>query len=151
MRFLGIDPGANGAAVIVDSKSNLIDCCVFKGLTDHDIWDFFSMDFKVSFCVMEKTHSSPQMGVRSAHTFGQQSGMLRGMLVATATPFELVTPAKWMRSLSCLTKGDKNVTKSKAQELWPRCPWRITHSVADAMLIAEFCRRERLGERANKS
>jgi hypothetical protein len=139
--YLGIDPGANGAAVLIDKDSKLVDHCMFKSNTEQDIWDFFSFDLQAQFCFMEKTHSSPQMGVKSAHSFGMQTGFLRGMLVASSTPFELVTPAKWMRFLGCLTKGDKNVTKQKAQELWPKSPWKITHGNADAMLIAEYCRR----------
>lgn len=34
----------------------------------------------------------------------------------------------------------KNLTKARAQQLWPEYP-RITHAIADALLIAEFCRR----------
>ena len=141
--FLGVDPGANGAAVLVDKESKLVDCLLFKHSTEQDVWDFFSFDLKAEFCVMEKTHSSPQMGVKSAHSFGLHTGFLRGMLVASSTPFELITPQKWMKFLGCMTKGDKNVTKQKAGELWPKSPWKITHGCADAMLIAEYCRRIR--------
>ena len=37
------------------------------------------------------------------------------------------------------SKGDKNVTKRRAQELFPGA--RVTHAVADALLLAEYCRR----------
>jgi hypothetical protein len=39
-----------------------------------------------------------------------------------------------------LSKGDKNVTKRKAQELFPSL--KITHATADALLIAEYLRRK---------
>jgi hypothetical protein len=38
-----------------------------------------------------------------------------------------------------MTKGDKNVSKRKAQELFPQL--KITHATADALLLAEFGRR----------
>jgi hypothetical protein len=44
--------------------------------------------------------------------------------------------------MSCLTKGDKNVTKSRAQELFPEV--KVTHAIADALLIAEYGRRIRV-------
>jgi hypothetical protein len=57
-------------------------------------------------------------------------------LVASGIPFERVTPAKWQRELGCLTKGDKNVTKRKAQELFPDV--KVTHANADALLLATW-------------
>jgi hypothetical protein len=40
-----------------------------------------------------------------------------------------------------MSKGDKNVTKAKAQQLFTQL--KITHATADALLIAEFARRSR--------
>ena len=80
------------------------------------------------------------MGVR-AFTFGQSYGFLRGMLIASEVPFDEVLPVKWMTKLSCRTKGNKNITKAKAQQLFPEL--KITHAIADALLIAEYCRQLR--------
>ena len=60
-------------------------------------------------------------------------------LTAAGIPFERVRPQQWQKSLGCLTKGDKNVTKRKAQELFPMM--KVTHATADALLIAEYGRR----------
>ena len=84
-------------------------------------------------------HSSPQMGVRSAFTFGQSFGMAEMLLTCLGIPFERGRPQVWQRSLGCLTGGDKNVTKRRAQQLFPGV--RITHANADALLIAEYGRR----------
>jgi Holliday junction resolvasome RuvABC endonuclease subunit len=84
----------------------------------------------------------PRQGVSSTFKFGTSYGFLRGVLVALEVPFEAVTPAKWQRSMSCLTKGDKNVTKARAQELFPEV--KVTHAIADALLIAEYGRRIRI-------
>jgi hypothetical protein len=48
--------------------------------------------------------------------------------------------------MRCLTKGDKNVSKARAQELFPAL--KITHATADALLIAEYGRRLNLGLKA---
>jgi hypothetical protein len=37
-----------------------------------------------------------------------------------------------------MTRGDKNVSKRRAQEIFPMI--KVTHSVADALLIAEYNR-----------
>jgi hypothetical protein len=38
-----------------------------------------------------------------------------------------------------MSKGDKNVTKRRAQQLFPQL--KVTHAIADALLIAEYGRR----------
>ncbi len=45
-----------------------------------------------------------------------------------------------MKTLDCMTGGDKNVTKRKAQELFPEI--KVTHAIADALLIGEYARRD---------
>lgn len=44
----------------------------------------------------------------------------------------------------CQTKGDKKISRSRAQELFPDA--KVTHWNADALLIAEFNRRKYLRE-----
>ena len=81
------------------------------------------------------------MGVTSSFTFGRGLGRLEALLTAHRIPYEEIAPGKWQRSLGCLTKGDKNVTKARAQQLFPGV--KVTHYVADALLIAEYGRRAR--------
>ena len=79
------------------------------------------------------------MGVVSAFTFGRGLGQLEGIITALGLPLERIAPQVWQKALGCLSKGDKNVTKRKAQELFPSL--KITHATADALLIAEYGRR----------
>ena len=90
--------------------------------------------------VLEFVRSSPQMGVKSSFTFGQGYGGLKMALTAARIPYIEVTPQKWQGAMSCRTKGDKNITKSLAQQMFPSI--KVTHAIADALLIAEFCRRQ---------
>jgi hypothetical protein len=61
------------------------------------------------------------------------------LLTGEEFPFEEVSPQKWQKAMGCMTKGDKNVSKAKAQQLFPQL--KITHAIADALLIAEYARR----------
>ena len=85
---------------------------------------------------IEQVSSSPQMGVVSAFSFGRGYGNLEMALTAARIPFERVRPQVWQKALGCMTKGDKNVSKRKAQELFPAI--KCTHSVSDALLIAYY-------------
>jgi crossover junction endodeoxyribonuclease RuvC len=95
-----------------------------------------------AFATIEAVHAMPKQGVTSSFTFGKGYGALLMALTAAGIPFETVTPQKWQKALGCLSKGDKNVTKRKAQQLWPHIQW--SHATSDAALIAEYGRRLRV-------
>ncbi len=136
MKYIGIDPGQSGAITIIDGKS--VSSFPFKDKTDKDILDLFLDIPGDAFAIMEKVHGMPGMGGASMFTFGASYGLLKGILYASIIPFDLVPPQRWMKHLNCMTKGDKNVTKTKAQQLYPHL--KITHSTADSILIATYCK-----------
>ena len=142
MFFIGIDPGTSGGAALLDAAGQYIDAFKFKDMTDHDIAEAFRewAGFGDIQCIIEKVHSMPKQGVKSTFTFGRNFGFLVGCLTALKIPFDFVTPNKWQTALQCQTKGDKNVTKAKAQRLFPTL--KITHALADALLIAVYCRNQ---------
>jgi len=70
-------------------------------------------------------------------------GFCQGMLVAARIRFELARPQKWQTALDCRTGGDKNISKARAQALFPGV--KVIHANADALLLAEFARRTDLG------
>ena len=137
--YIGIDPGISGGiAWINDTGPHAIK----MPKTVKDRWLAISqLETNDCYAMLERVSTSPQMGVRSAGTFMQNRGELLACLCASGIPYDEVTPTKWMRSLNCLTGGDKNVTKSKAQSMFPEL--KITHAVADALLLAEYCRTTR--------
>lgn len=138
--YMGLDPGASGGVALLSAEGVVV-TTLKAPETDRDLFDFMAyFADRVRMGALELVHSSPQMGVASAFTFGNNYGALRMSLIAAGVPFETVTPQKWQKALSCMSKGDKNVTKRKAQELFPGI--KVTHNIADALLIAEWCRRE---------
>lgn len=151
MLFLGIDPGANGALAVLDYQSVIVDVCLFAKATERDRCEFLDslqerMGTVPMRAMLEQVSAMPKQGVVSTFKFGESFGFLRGMLSAMQIPFELVRPQRWQKDLGCRSAGDKNVTKTAAQRLWPQ--HKVTHGNADALLIAEFGRREWLRNRS---
>jgi Holliday junction resolvasome RuvABC endonuclease subunit len=139
--LIGIDPGKSGGIAVYRNgemtASKMPD-------THKDLFEMLRLIKEESVqpvALLEKVHSMPGQGVRSVFTFGEGYGSLRMALTATAIPYDTCTPQKWQKALGCLTKGDKNVSKAKAQELFPAL--KITHAIADAILICEHLRRMR--------
>jgi hypothetical protein len=153
MTTIGIDPGKSGSiAWITDGRP-----CVEKmPETPQDLFDLImSIKGEWKFCkaYLEQVHVAPsfaesedgkanrhRMGARSAFTFGQGFGHLEMALTAAGIPFDRVSPQRWQKAMCCLTKGDKNVSKRRAQELFPSM--RVTHATADALLIATYGTRQ---------
>jgi len=104
-------------------------------------------------CV-EKVSSSPQMGVKSAFTFGENAKMPKTMLYAFYIPFSEVPPSKWKAEFSL--KQGKEVSKKEkksadiecARKLFPNVSLRRTpqcrtdhDGFADALLMAAYAKR----------
>ena len=144
MIFIGIDPGMSGGIVSLKEKE-IFYIGTFKDKTDKDL----EMEFVKSqnwtipkepvFCLIENVHSFPGQGVSSTFKFGMNFGVLKGVLIACQIPHEFVSPQKWQKAMNCLTHGDKNISKAMAQRLFPLV--KVTHATADALLLAEYCRR----------
>lgn len=146
MIILGIDPGQSGAIASISEDANAVGF-IRLDVTEKDISDWFAYQEKeIRFAYIEKVHSMPRQGVASSFKFGVNYGFLRGCLISHGIPFEEVTPQRWQKAMGCLTKGDKNISKARAQQLFPDI--KITHAIADAILLAEYGRRLRAGELA---
>lgn len=146
MIIIGIDPGASGGIAVRYDSLDPSPVDVFKlDATESDIAQRMSHYQDVrSFAYLERVHSMPKQGVSSTFKFAQSYGFLRGLLIALKIPFEEVSPQKWQKAMGCLSKGDKNVTKARAQQLFPQI--KVTHASADALLICEYGRRLKSGE-----
>ena len=136
--FIGIDPGVGGGAAALVSGAGVT--LKFKDATERDIQIWFgAFLYHNPFAIIEKVASTPQMGVCSAFTFGRSYGFLRGILIGLNIAFEEVSPQKWQKELNCRTKGDKNISKARAQQLFPG--EKVTHATGDALCLAEYARR----------
>ena len=136
---IGIDPGLSGGIAFIPASGE--PWAHKMPETDRDLIDLLrdSINLFDARATLEFVSSSPQMGVKSAFTFGEGYGRLQMALTALGVPYERVRPQAWQKAMGCLTKGDKNVSKRRAQELCPAI--KVAHSIADALLIAEYARR----------
>lgn len=151
MRYIGIDPGLSGGIAAVHplphGKTLAWACPMPK--TDEGILRALEKITESGtvecFAMIENVWSSPQMGVASAFTFGSSDGRLRMALVACGIPFNEVAPIKWQNVMQVRTPKDvraelghkdKNINKARAAELFPKL--KVTHAIADALLLAEY-------------
>jgi len=144
--YCGIDPGQSGAIAVIEH--NDVGAYPFKRLTERDIYDLLCT-IKPDFTLIERVHAMPKQGIASTFKFGQNYGFLRACMIGTETPFEEVAPGRWQKAMGCGKKCEtrtekKNLTKARAQQLFPHL--KITHAIADALLIAEYCKRLKTGE-----
>lgn len=137
MNYVGIDPGQKGGIAVLDDRGRPTVFQLDKA-TDAEIVRFLRSALPDAVCVIERVSASPQMGVTSAFTFGKGFGILQGAIAGAGVPYALETPNKWQTALRCKTGGDKNVSKAAAQRLFPTL--KITHAIADALLIATYCK-----------
>lgn len=143
--YIGLDPGVGGGIAVLNRDGGAVRA-VKAPESERELFEllvpFGTTDGAEAVCArayLERVRASPQMGVVSAFTFGRGYGVLRMALVAARIPFDEVLPNTWQKALQCQSGGDKNVTKRRAQELFPTL--KVTHAVADALLLAEHGRR----------
>jgi crossover junction endodeoxyribonuclease RuvC len=145
MLIIGIDPGGSGGvAWIRDGMQEPL--AAKMPLTPKDFVDLLGQvcepeddHIKV---LIERVGPMPKQGVVSVWTFANTFWGPQWALAAMGLGYDLVRPQVWQKALSCMTGGDKNVSKAKAQQLWPNTKW--IHATADAALICEYGRRMEL-------
>ena len=142
--YVGIDPGTQGGIALVSTGGSFAYPMPETERDTYSIFEEISQHDNV-FALIEDVHSMPGNSARSMFTFGRNYGMLRAFLISSYIPFETVTPTNWQKEFGLinrkLTKTEKkNTHKARAQELFPAID-KITHKIADALLIAEYCKR----------
>lgn len=156
MIWLGIDPGLDGAIAVLRQDGTLAvhDVPTLKAGTGNKriidavrlahILEAIMREGRPSLALMERVASSPQMGVASAFAFGQCTGVLIGALTAQMVPLEFVTPPAWKRAVGIPAGSDKDRSRYRASELYPREAhlWarKRDDGRAEAVLIATVAR-----------
>lgn len=147
---LGIDPGVRGGLAVLAPGGKVLFVQGFKPeMTQADLVHVVKqgvealLRFGSDSCFIEKVGFKPGDGGMGAFTFGRVDGLLRGAALAFGLTVREVSPVMWQSRMGCLTGGNKNVSKNKALSLFPDI--KITHAIADALLIAEHGRRCLIG------
>ena len=152
MIYIGLDPGASGGIAALWADGRVL-CVRTMPDTVHDLVESLQdiagqADAAMMTChaTLERVNAgvfvkNRKMGVVSAFTFGKGVGRIEASLAAANIPYDEVMPAKWQQYMGCRSHGEKNITKRRAQQLFP--DQKVTHAIADSLLIAEYCRRVR--------
>lgn len=156
MIILGVDPGDSGAITAIATGAPDFASTLRLAESERDICDFIvgmTGNGEPVHAYLERVSAAPGAGVSGMFRFGQSYGAMRMLLTAYHIPFDLVAPHKWQQAMGCARpKGQpkesqtehKNRTKARAQQLFPDI--KVTHAIADSLLIAEYGRRLRSGE-----
>ena len=151
--YIGIDPGKKGAMAIFNDIGRLeiheFSTSVFKSIL-MPFFDPFS-DEKEAKCCLEHVSAMPGNGSVSMFNFGENFGFIQGLLTAYEIPYELVRPQKWKKEFGI--SSDKNQSVEVCRRLFPnailkrseRCT-KMDDGFAEALLLAEYCRRHFGGE-----
>jgi len=145
MIILGIDPGESGGLAAMEGHH--VEVHAFKGATEKEILNLCRIRSNhPARAYMEAVHSFPGQGVASSFKFGQHYGGLRMAVIASGIPLELVSPMKWKKAMGLVRRPNetmtayKNRSKAMAEQLFPSV--KVTHAVAEALLLSEYGRRQ---------
>jgi hypothetical protein len=144
MIYLGCDPGMTGAVAMIFPN------CV-------EVWDFENLEAlihlrnvipRMSYVFVEKVHLMKGQGISSGGKFMKATGRVIGWIEALGIPYEEITPQKWQKIVfdsGTRTGDNKADSLAMARKLFPsmidRLKRKRDHNRAEALLIAEACRR----------
>ena len=139
----GIDPGKTGGISLLTKKDGICVASVKMPETEKEVVEFL-LEYRrgISFVMIEKLQPMFKTSKVAMFKLGMNYGMLKGILTALELRWDEARPQEWQAAMKCLTKGNKNVSRAKAQRLFPNV--YVTHANADSLLIAEHARRLRL-------
>jgi crossover junction endodeoxyribonuclease RuvC len=130
MNVIGIDPGIEGAAAVLDGHradgtSEIVALYdpptigegAHRRIDAANLADLLRAHTPYALAVVEQAASRPGQGVSSTFKFGQSYGTILGVVGALAIPVRHVTPAKWKKALGL--SGDGEASRARAIETWP--------------------------------
>ena len=159
MKLIGIDPGLNGAIVIMENnkvlsvfdmpvmsegkknKRQLNSAQLVRIIKENTL---ANDDINV---VVEQVNAMPGQGVTSMFNFGQTFGAIKGVCAALELPIFFVRPAKWKKHFE-LINASKDSSRTKVIEMYPTLSNDLAKkkdvNKSDAILIARYFSETRL-------
>ena len=153
-RYIGIDPGKSGGITMIEGEKIESYKCPDRTIDMAIIFESLlgSNPGNVKL-LMEKVWARPNNAVRSAFTYGVNSGQWLGISASLEIHMYTVLPSQWMTAIGCKKGMDyadrKRWLKEKAKELYPNC--KVTLYTADSILIAHYAKETYFNEKSPKS
>lgn len=146
--YIGIDPGFSGGIAVLGPGGNVVECRNMPE-TPMEILEFLRGYSDNSVCVLEDVGQGvPGQSSSATAKFARHNGHLEMALLAIGIKTTKVRPQKWEKtyalgSSSTHEKAEwKRMLKERAQQLFPQLGKKVTLKTCDALLIAEYCRKE---------
>lgn len=147
--IIGIDCGyrTGGVALIGDDWAEVHDLPVYTegGVDVIELMSLIKSRDDVEHIYIERQQAMPKQGVVSTFKLGYAFGQIVSTCALSRSPFTLVTPVSWKRSLN-LPK-DKDAARRQAQQWYPDLALRLKRKKdehrAESLLIAAYGRGER--------
>lgn len=154
IHYMGIDPGTNGAAVLLGPTGRALGRFMFESaVVDKELDPSLLVSGLASLLyehtsrwdvAVEKVHAMPKQGVASSFKFGRAYGLVLGV-VASLQPDRYLHPtaSRWKRDMGLTS--DKEQSRAAAIAAFPeQAQWfarKKDADVAEAALLAEWARR----------
>jgi hypothetical protein len=171
MIYLGIDPGITGAVAAIheDGEIEFYDTPIVsvqsRKKTTNSLDPYACVALLRKFCspysyvAMEKVNAMPgigaggarvSIGATSAFNFGAGYGIWLGILAALDMRTQLISPPRWKKAMMEDMGKEKDASRVRARQMFPQAASSLDlkkhHGRADALLLAEYGRRNDLGK-----
>lgn len=162
--YLGIDPGKQGAFVVIDENSNVVEMIGTPLIgKEYDRQGIISILTSRDFHKIGLENPNVMIGTSksSSASLANCVGLIEGIMLGLRTPFIMIQPKEWQKECWKHVKTQKKAggkeTDTKATStmaavnLWPNANFKVTNAgnpsknyndgIIDAVLIAEYVRR----------
>lgn len=150
LRFLGIDPGINGGAAIIEREEGFPDEIVSamdlpvmgekaKKRIDVSHFQAWILKYRPKAAFIERAQAMPNQGASSGFLYGRAVGALEAVILCSGVPLELIESSTWKRKLNLKGK-DKEASRQRVLMQFPKqgegFARKKDHQKAEAVLIA---------------
>ncbi len=159
--FLGIDPGKEGAMVLLSAEGEIAGHRKLDVMKDDknkkkydlpklvSVFDALHAQYPNTLVCLEHLHAIPGLGAQAGFMRGYSMGIIEMSLVQLDWGYIRVTPSVWKQAMVGVSHGDKAPAILAAARLFPNDIWRFEKkrkgyddNIAEAMLLAEYARRK---------
>lgn len=158
MMFVGIDPGIKGGICFVNRQGQIEHMEPMKTPEKLAALMKASKNLISGVCLEKSQACRPGQSTKASFTYGVGYGMIRGILLAHAIPYELVSPRTWQKTMiipsslkdpkaKALHSANKVFKKNKAFWLPTKRHRKPHDGIIDSALLAEYCRIIHHGEK----
>lgn len=144
MIYIGIDPGKDGAMAVI-TPDNVSVFPYGKGGYKNALDGLRGFAGNCR-CCLERVGAMPDQGRSSIFNFGENFGIIQGMLIFAEVPYQLVLPRTWKKEFGLTSDKQRSIDVCK--RLFPGVSLRRTDrcrkdhdGMAEALLMAEYARR----------